>query len=71
MDKQIYQMTLQEYIQSMKGKKIEHSYFNRLGQLQYNHKNEIEWALQLGKIVEISIIQTYPDLIRKYVAKYE
>ncbi len=65
----IYEMTLQEYIESMKGKKIEHTYFNRLGQFQYNHKNEVEWALQLGKSVEISILQIYPDLIRKYIGE--
>ncbi|MDD4308670.1 MAG: hypothetical protein PHU53_07700 [Thermoplasmata archaeon] len=65
-EKKIYQMTQKEYITSMGGKRIKHEYFSRLGQLIYNHQNEVEWAVQLGKDVSEEVLKDYPEILRKY-----
>ena len=58
----IWEMTLSEYIASMKGKRVEHFYYSRKGQLITNHQNEVIWALQLGKPVPQTVIKSlfYP-----------
>lgn len=62
----IWQMTQAEYIESMRGKRIKHSYYNRLGQLMANHKSEVEIATQCGKPVSDSVLKDYPDVQRRY-----
>ena len=58
----IWEMTLSEYIASMKGKKVEHFYYNRLGQLIHNHQEAVIHALQCGKPVTSNVIKSlyYP-----------
>ncbi len=46
---ELWEMTLGEYKQSLKGKRIEHSYYNRQGQILMNHTHAVEGAIQLGK----------------------
>lgn len=62
----IWEMTQAEYISSMKGKRIKHSYYNRLGQLMADHRIEVETAAQLGWPVPENVLKDYPEIKRKY-----
>ena len=66
----IWEMTQDEYICSMKGKRIEHWYYNRTGQLIHNHCVEVETALQLGKIVPEIVLKDYPQYKDEWKRKY-
>ncbi len=57
---EIWKMTAHEYIQSMKGKRVKHSYYNRRGQLIHDHQNEVTWALQLGRDVPARVLESMP-----------
>lgn len=56
----IHEMTLGEYIASMKGKPVEKGYYNRKGQLIHNHQNAVIHALQLGWAVSENVIKSMP-----------
>lgn len=58
----IHEMTLDEYINSMRGKKVEHFYYNRKGQLIRNHMDAVIHAIQLGWNVPDGVIKSlyYP-----------
>ena len=57
-----HEMTLTEYIESMRGKRVEHGYYSRKGQLIQNHQNAVIHALQTGKTVTARVIESlyYP-----------
>lgn len=59
-------MSFDEYRNSLKGKTVAHDYYSRDGQIQYDHKNAVEWAMQTGHSVHPDNIMRYPDLTQKY-----
>jgi len=64
--KELHKMTFPEYVESMRGVKVEHTYYSRKGQLIENHKTAILHALQLGKEVRQSVINSLPYPIYIY-----
>lgn len=67
MDKKPWQMTLSEYRESLRGKKVDRGpkglrYYSREGQIQHDHKHEVEIALQLGRPVPAEVLRDYPNL---------
>lgn len=61
-----YQLTLKEYIATFKGKRIEHYYYNRYGQIRAWHRDAIAIALQLGHPIPEKVLgefkSEYPSL---------
>jgi len=60
----IWEMTLDEYRQSLKGQRIAHYYYSRKGQIITNHRVSVEQALQLGKPVRKEIISSNDYLVK-------
>ena len=55
--KEPWQMTIAEYIQSLKGIKIQRSkHYSRFGQLSTEHQNAVAIAIQLGKNIPKKVV---------------
>ncbi len=68
--KEPWQMTIDEYIQSLKGIKIQRSsYRSRKGQLIEEHQNAVAIAIQLGKNIPKKVVLEFrresPSLARQ------
>jgi hypothetical protein len=66
---ELWQMTLNEYRQSLKGQRVDRGekgfrYYNREGQIQANHRNAIELALQLGRAIPPEVLKGYPHITK-------
>lgn len=60
----IWQMTLDEYRASLRGKKVERGpagfrLYTREGQIQADHRQAVEWALQGGQPVPAHVLAHY------------
>ena len=55
-------MTQAEYIASMRGKRVEHVYYSRMGQLIADHSMAVEHAAQLRKPLSDEVLKDYQHL---------
>lgn len=69
MKKKIYEMTLGEYRESLRGKRIPHYYYNREGQIRAWHRDEVAIALQLGYTIPPNILREFGVEYPSYITK--
>ncbi len=66
----IYELTIDEYRATLKGKRVPHYYYNREGQIRANHRDAVANALQLGWNIPAHILDyfrvNYPAIYGMY-----
>lgn len=62
-----WSMSLAEYRDTLKGKRVKRDgYYNRQGQIQADHRQSVQSALQLGRPVPEKAVAEYPELKREW-----